>query len=79
MRLANELTPSSPILQNQTFSPNCSIGFLHLRPVRLNSLVFPSFPILILLMACEAAKRGGQLSGGLSSAMRTLVLVQLKS
>ena len=32
MRLAKELTPSSPILRNQTFSPNCAIGFLHLRP-----------------------------------------------
>ena len=44
----------------------------HLRPVRLISLVFPSLPILILFMTC-AAKRGSQLSKGLSSAIRTLV------
>ena len=53
-------------------SPNCAIGFLHLRPVLLISLVFPSLPILILLMTC-AAKRGSQLSNGLSSAICTLV------
>ena len=56
----------------QTFSPNCAIGLLHSRPVLLISLVFPSWPILILFMTC-AAKRGSQLSNGLSSAMRTLV------
>ena len=72
MRLAKELTPSSPILRNQTFSPNCAIGFLHLRPVLLISLVFPSLPVLILFMTC-AAKRGSQPSNGLSSAMRTPV------
>ena len=77
MRLAKELTPSSPILRNKTFSPNCAIGFLHLRPVLLISLVFPSLPILILFMTC-AAKRGSQLSNGLSSAIRTLVFVQRK-
>ena len=38
----------------------------------LISLVFPSLPILILFMTC-AAKRGSQLSNGLSSAIRTLV------
>ena len=27
---------TSPFLRNQTFSPNCVIGFLHLRPVLLN-------------------------------------------
>ena len=43
MRLANELTPPSPILRNQTFFPNCAIHFLHLRPVRLTSLVFSIF------------------------------------
>ena len=71
-KLAKELTPSSPIVRNQTFSPNCATGFLHLRPVLLISLVFPSLPILILFMTC-AGKRGGQLSNGLSSATRTLV------
>ena len=60
------------ILRNQTFSPYCAIGFLHLRPVLLISLVFPSLPSLILFMTC-AAKRGNQLSDGLSSATRTLV------
>ena len=72
MRLAKELTPSSPVLRNQTFSPNCATGFLHLRPVLLISLVFPSVPILILFMTC-AAKRGSQLSNGLSSAIRIFV------
>ena len=48
MRLENELTLSPPILRNQTFSPNCAIGFLHLRPVLLSSLVFPSLPILMV-------------------------------
>ena len=48
------------------------IGFLHLRPILLISLVFPSLPILILFMTC-AAKRGSQLRNGLSSARRTLV------
>ena len=57
----------------QTFSPNCAIGFHHLRPVLLSSLVFPSLPILILFMTC-AAMRGSQLSNGLSSAIRTPVL-----
>ena len=61
-----------PFLRNQTFSPNCAIGFLHLRPVLFISLVFPSLPILTLLMTC-AAKRGSQLSNGLSSEIRTLV------
>ena len=75
MRLAEELTPSSPILRNQTFSPNCAIGFFHLRPVLLVSLVFPSLPILILFMTC-AAKRGSQRSNGLSSAMRVSVVQQ---
>ena len=43
MRRAKELTPSSPILRNQKiFSPNCALGSLHLRPVLLISLVFPS-------------------------------------
>ena len=50
VRLANELTPLSPILRNQTFSPNCAIGFLPPRPVLRSSLVFPSLPILILFM-----------------------------
>ena len=68
MRLAGELTTSSPILRNQTFSPNCAIGFLHLRPVRLISLVFPSLSILILFTTCTA-----KLSNGLSSAIRTRV------
>ena len=72
MRLAKELTPSSPILRNQHFSPNCVIGFLHLGPVLLISLIFPSLPILILFMTC-GAKRGSQLSNGLSTAIRTLV------
>ena len=71
MRLAKELTPSSPKLRNKKISPNCATGFLHLRPVLLMSLVFPSLPILILFMTC-AAKRGSQLSNGLSSAIRTL-------
>ena len=44
-------------LRNETFSPNCVIGFLHLRPILLISHVFPSLPILILFMTC-AAKRG---------------------
>ena len=74
MRLANELTPSSPILRNKNFSPNCAIGFLHLRPVLLISLVSPSMPTLVLIMTC-AAKRGSQLSNGLSSPMRALVCV----
>ena len=78
MRLAKELTPSSPILRNQTFSPNSAIGFLHLRSVLLISLIFPSLPILILFMTC-AAKRGSQLSNGLSSAMRTLVFCSKSS
>ena len=72
MRLAKGLTSSSPILRNQTFSPNCAIGFLHLRPSLLISLVFPSLPILVLFRTC-AAKRGSQLRYGLSSAIRTLV------
>ena len=59
-------------LRNETFSPNCAIGFLHLGPFLLISLVFPSLPILIFFMTC-AAKRGGQLSNGLSPAIRTLV------
>ena len=57
MRLAKELTPSSSILRNQTSSPNCAIGFLHLRLVLLISLVFPSLPILILFMTCAAKTR----------------------
>ena len=72
MRLAKELTQSSPILRNQTFSPNCAIGFLHLRPVLLISLVFPSLSILNLFVTC-AGKRGSQLRNGLSSAMCALV------
>ena len=44
MRLANELTLSSPILRNQTFSlQNCAIGFLHLRLILLSSFVFSIF------------------------------------
>ena len=43
---------------------------LHLRPVRLISLVHPSLLIRILIMTC-AAERGSQRSNGLSSAMRT--------
>ena len=73
MRLAKELTLSPPLLRNQTFSPNCSIGFLHLPPVLLISLVFPSLPILISFMTC-AAKRGSQLSNGLSSDTHTCVM-----
>ena len=69
---AKELTPSSPILRNKTFSPNCAIGFLHLQPILLISLVFPSLPILMSFMT-GTAKRGSQLSSGLSSAIRTLV------
>ena len=41
MRLASELTPSSPILRNQTFSPNGAVGFLCLRKSILSSLVVP--------------------------------------
>ena len=52
--LANELTPSSPILRNQNFSPKCTIGFLLRRPVRLSSTVFASLPLLILFMTCAA-------------------------
>ena len=51
----------NPILRNHTFSPNCAIGFLQLRPLLIISLVFPSLPILILFTTC-AAKRGNQLS-----------------
>ena len=72
MRLAKELTPPSPILRNQTFSPNCAICFLHFRPVLLTKLAFPSLPSLILFMIC-AAKPASQLSNALSSAIRTLV------
>ena len=60
-------------LRNQALSPNCASGFLHLHPILLSSLVFPFLPILILFMTC-AAKRGSQLSTGLSSAIRTPVL-----
>ena len=69
----NELTTSSPILRNQTFS-------LQIAPLALSICdqfssfhsSFPFLPILILFMTC-AAERGRQLSHGLSSAMRTLV------
>ena len=77
MRLAKALKPSSPILRNQTFSPNCAVDIHHLRPVLLSSLVFPSLPILIVFMTC-AAKRGSQLGNGLSSAIRTPVLCSAK-
>ena len=69
--LQKKQTPSSPILQNHTCSPNCAMGFLHLRPVRLSSSFFPS--LLLILFMTLAAKRKSQLSNGQSSAMRTLV------
>ena len=72
MRLAIDLTSSSPILRNQTSSPNYVINFLHLWLILLISLVFPCVSILILFMT-YAAKRGSQLNIELSS-IRTLVL-----
>ena len=44
-RLANVMIPYSPTFRIQTLAPNCVIGFLHLRPVRIISLVFPSLPM----------------------------------
>ena len=45
------------------------MGSLHLRPVRLSSLVFRLYQFSILIMTC-AGKRGRQLSSGPPSAMR---------
>ena len=48
MRFANEAdTVFSNFYETKLSPPNCAIGFLHLRPVLLSSLVFPSLPILI--------------------------------
>ena len=44
------------------------LAFLHLRRVRLSSVVFRTLPILMLFMTC-AVKRRSQLSSGLSHAM----------
>ena len=44
---------------------------LHLRPVRLSSLVCPSLPMLMVSLDC--ATKQSNLSSGLSSAMRTRV------
>ena len=59
MRLANAPTPSSPVLRNQTFSPNCAIGFLHLCPVRPSSLVFSIFTdssFFLYALSCKTVK-----------------------
>ena len=61
VRFRVELKPSFPIFWNQNFSPNCALGFLHLRPV------------LMLLKNC-IPKWGVQLSNGMSSVFLTLVL-----
>ena len=58
-----ELTPSSPILQNQTF------------PLQILPLAFSMFVQFVSVHSFSifTRKRGNQLSSGLSSAMRTLV------
>ena len=54
------------------------LGFLHLRPVLIISLVLPSLPILILFMTC-AANQEANWGNGLSSAIRTLVFCSVVS
>ena len=58
MRLANELTLSSPILRNQTFSQNLRHWFFfHLRPVLFISLAFPSLSIhFVHDLRCKSRK-----------------------
>ena len=55
MRLAEELTPSAPILRNETFSPKIApLAFLHPRPVLLISVVANSH--LVRDLECKTKK-----------------------